>query len=208
MSTEAEIQHLRLANEELQSDMFACRQKEAEMLDFTQKLTDKNVRIQSEFTAVEAKAKELQQQHGPLHECIKGLTQKVKSLEESAAQERKARIQKCETLAKHLAEQTQLAQSLTQQLEDSQGENAVLKRKQQISMKEMTRELQQCRKKLEAFETSSPYNSLGVASRTGSNVSLNTGFCIGDLFISTLFYLFVVHYFFPFSFLSFLQGIL
>nr|XP_003701393.2 PREDICTED: uncharacterized protein LOC100882727 [Megachile rotundata] len=174
-STEAEINHLRMVNEELEADMSACRQKEAEMLDFTQKLTDKNVRLQSEFTATEAKMKKLEQEHGPLHERISELTDKIKILEEKIAQEQKLRMEECEILAKHLAEQTQAVQNLSQKLEDSQGENAVLKRKQQISMKEMTRELQQCRKKLEAFETSSPYNSLGVASRTGSNISLNTG---------------------------------
>ncbi|KAK9301697.1 hypothetical protein QLX08_006100 [Tetragonisca angustula] len=173
-STEVEIQHLRLANEELQADMSACRQKEAEMLDFTQKLTDKNVRLQSEFTAIEAKAKQLEQENGPLHQRINELIDKVKALEESLVVERKARIEECEALAKCLAEQTQVTQNLAQELEDSQGENAVLKRKQQLSMKEMTRELQQCRKKLEAFETSVPYNSLSVTSRTESNISLNT----------------------------------
>ncbi|XP_076631203.1 coiled-coil domain-containing protein 186 isoform X2 [Colletes latitarsis] len=172
-STEAEISKLRAANEELQSDMSACRKKEADMLDFTQKLTDKNVRLQSEFTAIEAKVKRLEEEHGPLHERISCLINKIKKLEESLAKEQKIRSEECEILAKHLAEQTQVAQKLAQKLEDSQGENAVLKRKQQISMKEMTRELQQCRKKLEAFETSSPYNSLGVASRTGSRDTLN-----------------------------------
>ncbi|XP_068978295.1 coiled-coil domain-containing protein 186-like isoform X2 [Bombus flavifrons] len=174
-STEVEIQHLRLANEELQADMSACQQKEAEMLDFTQKLTDKNVRLQSEFTAIEAKAKQLEQEHGPLHQSISELIDKVKALEENLAREKKARIEESEVLERCLTEQTQAAKSLAQQLEDSQGENAVLKRKQQLSMKEMTRELQQCRKKLDAFETSIPYNSLSVASRTGSNISLNTG---------------------------------
>lgn len=174
-STEVEIQHLRLANEELQADMSACQQKEAEMLDFTQKLTDKNVRLQSEFTAIEAKAKQLEQEHGPLYQSISELTDKVKALEENLAREKKARIEESEVLERCLTEQTQAAKNLAQQLEDSQGENAVLKRKQQLSMKEMTRELQQCRKKLDAFETSIPYNSLSVASRTGSNISLNTG---------------------------------
>lgn len=155
--------------------MFACRQKEAEMLDFTQKLTDKNVRLQSDFTAIQAKTKQLEQEHGPLHNRISELINKVKTLEESLAQERKTRIDECEILAKHLAEQTQIVQNLTQQLEDSQGENAVLKRKHQISMKEMTRELQQCRKKFETLKTSVPYNSLDPASRNGSNISLNTG---------------------------------
>jgi chromosome segregation ATPase len=166
---------LRLANEELRSDMQACRQKEADMLDFTRKLTDKNVRLQSEFTAIQTKANHLESQYGPLRECINELTNKVKSLEENLTQERKKRREECEILAKHVAEQTQLVQNLAQKLEDSQGENAVLKRKHQISIKEMTRELQQCRRKLEMYEATSPSNSLDVTSRTGSNTSLNAG---------------------------------
>ncbi|XP_017886485.1 coiled-coil domain-containing protein 186-like isoform X2 [Ceratina calcarata] len=177
-STEAEVQRLQASNEELQADMSACREKEAEMLNFTQKLTEKNVRLQSEFTAMEARGKRLEREHGPLHERINQLVVKVNGLEERVAEERKRRTEECEVLARHLAERTEAAEQLTRQLEDCQGENAVLKRKQRISMKEMTRELQQCRKRLETFETtSSSYNnsSLGVASRTGSNASLNTG---------------------------------
>ncbi|XP_020288076.1 coiled-coil domain-containing protein 186 isoform X2 [Pseudomyrmex gracilis] len=174
-SIEAEARQLRLSNEELQSDMQACRRKEADMLDFTQKLTDKNVLIQSEFTAIRAKADNLESEHGPLRDRINELTNKIKILEEDLMQERKKRREECEILAKHVAEQTQLAQNFAQKLEDSQGENAVLKRKHQTSIKEMTRELQQCRRKLEMFETASPSDSLDVTSRTGSNTSLNTG---------------------------------
>lgn len=163
---------LQSTNEELQSDMQACRQKEADMLDFTQKLTDTNVRLQSEFITIQTKANDLKSEQGPLRECINELTGRVKSLEDDLMQERKKRREECEILAKHVAEQTQLAQNLAQKLEDSQGENAVLKRKHHASIKEMTRELQQSRKKLEIFEATSPSNSLDIASRTGSNTSL------------------------------------
>ncbi|GAB1868831.1 hypothetical protein CAJAP_09910 [Camponotus japonicus] len=171
-SAETRILQLRSANEELQFDMQACRQKEADMLDFTQKLTDKNVRLQSEFIAIQTKVSDLESEHGPLHDCINELTNKIKVLEEDLMQERKKRREECEILAKHVAEQTQRAQNFAQKLEDSQGENAVLKRKHQISIKEMTRELQQCRRKLEMFEAASPSNSLDITSRTGSNTSL------------------------------------
>ncbi|XP_025155073.1 coiled-coil domain-containing protein 186 isoform X2 [Harpegnathos saltator] len=174
-SAEVEIQQLRSANEELQSDMQACRQKEADMLDFTQKLTDKNVRLQSEFIIIQRKADYLESEHGPLRDCINELNNKVKVLERDLMEEQKKRKEECEILAKHVAEQTQLAQNIAQKLEDSQGENAVLKRKHQISIKELTRELQQCRRKLEMFEAASPSSSLDIASRTGSNTSLNTG---------------------------------
>ncbi|XP_070153705.1 coiled-coil domain-containing protein 186 isoform X2 [Polyergus mexicanus] len=172
VSAEDQISQLRSVNEELRFDMQACRHKEADMLDFTQKLTDKNVRLQSEFIAIQTKANDLESEHGPLHDCINELTNKIKILEEDLMQERKKRREECEILAKHVAEQTQQGQDIAQKLEDSQGENAVLKRRHQISIKEMTRELQQCRRKLEMFETASPNNSLDIISRTGSNTSL------------------------------------
>jgi len=52
-------------------------------------------------------------------------------------------------------------------LEEAEGECAVLKRKQQQGTKELTRELQQCRKRLEQLEAG---GSLG--SRTDSSSSL------------------------------------
>ena len=41
-----EVERLRSEAVELLADMAACRRKEAELLEFTQKLTDKNVNLQ------------------------------------------------------------------------------------------------------------------------------------------------------------------
>lgn len=46
---------MRSTNEELMTDILACKSREAELLAFTQKLTSKNVELQSEFSAVESK---------------------------------------------------------------------------------------------------------------------------------------------------------
>ena len=46
--------------------MAACRRKESELLEFTQKLTDKNVGLQSAFTALEAKAAAVEGEHARL----------------------------------------------------------------------------------------------------------------------------------------------
>jgi len=43
---QAEIERLRSEAAEILADMAACRAKEAELLEFTQKLTDKNVTLQ------------------------------------------------------------------------------------------------------------------------------------------------------------------
>lgn len=51
------INLLKQRNAELESDMEVCRVREAELLLFTQQLTDKNVRLQSEFTTMETKVR-------------------------------------------------------------------------------------------------------------------------------------------------------
>nr|CAD7427999.1 unnamed protein product [Timema monikensis] len=174
LASQSEVERLRLSNADLQQDMAGCREREAELLDFTQKLTDKNVRLQSEFSATEAKAQQLELELIPLQRQITELESRLVALTTSLQQERQQRQGESQLLARHLAEKTQRADVLAQQLEDQQGENQVLKRKQAAALKELTRELQQSRKRLEAYEASSCTNSLGHDSRTSSCSSLNT----------------------------------
>lgn len=54
---QSECDQLRTSNAELLSDMAVCREKEAELLTYTQQVTDKNVQLQSQFSAVEAQVK-------------------------------------------------------------------------------------------------------------------------------------------------------
>lgn len=49
------ITELEEMNEELRQDTDSCREKEAELLMFTEKLTAKNVTLQSEYAILEAK---------------------------------------------------------------------------------------------------------------------------------------------------------
>nr|CAD7199273.1 unnamed protein product [Timema douglasi]CAD7410105.1 unnamed protein product [Timema poppensis] len=174
LASQSEVERLRLSNADLQQDMAGCREREAELLDFTQKLTDKNVRLQSEFSATEAKAQQLELELIPLQRQITELESRLAALTTSLQQERQQRQGESQLLARHLAEKSQRADDLAQQLEDQQGENQVLKRKQAAALKELTRELQQTRKRLEAYEASSCTNSLGHDSRTSSCSSLNT----------------------------------
>ncbi|XP_069697891.1 coiled-coil domain-containing protein 186-like isoform X2 [Periplaneta americana] len=173
-ASQGEVERLRLSNAELQQDMAACREREAELLDFTQKLTDKNVRLQSEFSATEAKAQQLECEQGPLQRQITELENRVSKLSQQLEQEQQQRKEESQLLARHLAERTQRAETLAQQLEDQKGENQVLRRKQASALKELTRELQHCRKRLDLYESSSGSNSLGQGSRASSCNSLNT----------------------------------
>ncbi|XP_074114735.1 coiled-coil domain-containing protein 186 [Cotesia typhae] len=168
LATESELQRLQAANKELQVDMDCCVQRENQMLEFTQKLTDKNVRLQSDFTITESRLKELEKELVPFREQVKELKARIKEITEELRDEKKKRADECELLARHLAEQTKMAENLKQLLEDSKGENLVLKRKHQMTIKELTREVGQLKKKLEGTSTDG-----AVQERTPSVLSLN-----------------------------------
>ena len=50
-----ELDAVRQDNEDMEQDMQRCRNKEKELLEFTQKLTETNVRLQSDLTAIQEK---------------------------------------------------------------------------------------------------------------------------------------------------------
>lgn len=174
VACQAEVERLRLSNSELLQEMETCRERESELLEFTQKLTEKNVSLQSEFNAVEAKAQQIEIEHNSCKRQISHLTSTNTNLEEELKREKSQRQEENQLLARHLAEQSQRADSLAQSLADQQGENQLLKKKNLVSLKELTKELQVCRKRLEQYENSAGSISLGQGSRTSSNTSLNT----------------------------------
>lgn len=177
-----EMERLRQTNVELQQDAAACREREAELLDFTQKLTEKNVRLQSEFSALEAKAQMLESEQQPLTRRLTDAETKVQSLMKELEEEQKLRQEENSILARHLAESTHRLEQTQQQLEDSQGEIEVLKRKHATSIRELTREIQQSRKRQEMAEntasmshhSSNSSTSIAQGSRTSSTSSINT----------------------------------
>ncbi|PNF15355.1 hypothetical protein B7P43_G00995 [Cryptotermes secundus] len=173
-ASHGEVERLRLSNAELQQDMAACREREAELLDYTQKLTEKNVRLQLEFSATEAKAQLLECEQGPLQRQIGELENRVSSLSQQLEKEQQQRQDENQLLARHLAEQTQRADVLAQELEDQKDENHVLRRRQASALKELMKDLQHCRKRLDLYESSSGSNSIGQGSRASSCNSLNT----------------------------------
>lgn len=156
-----QIQLLKQRNAELENDIAACRDREAELLLFTQQLTDKNVRLQSEFTALETKVQQLG--------CEQNLSKRALKEQETKSRilvnEVKENAEELERLKKILLEKNNLIEELKQEVNDRKGENLLLKRKYDLSLKEINKELQQYRKKLEVFESEK--------SSSSSNTSLN-----------------------------------
>ena len=91
------------------------RKKEAELLEFTEKLTEKNVTLQSDFNDLEARAAGLEEEHQRLaaaHARTEArLTEVLAELEVESSQRR----EETELLARKLAQATREATASAQQ---------------------------------------------------------------------------------------------
>ncbi|XP_033125049.1 coiled-coil domain-containing protein 186-like [Anneissia japonica] len=154
----AEVKTLHSNNMDLNSDLTTMRQKEADLLRFTEKITVKNADLHSENTTLQENVIQINQ-----------YTSELTSLKQFHGEE-------SELLRTKVNEKSKAVEQLTIQLEDARDDNKTLKRKHVANMKDITRQLQQARKRLETFEN--PENghkdSLSIGSRTSSNGSLDT----------------------------------
>lgn len=145
----SEISRLRDESTEIGEDMAACRRKESELLEFTQKLTDKNVGLQSAFTALEAKAAAVESEHARLAAKVGDLESGASQISVELSEERKRREEETALLARKLAEKTRVADLARQKAVDAENEVNVLKRKNAASLRELTRELKESKKRLD-----------------------------------------------------------
>uniref|UniRef100_T1JNM1 Coiled-coil domain-containing protein 186 n=1 Tax=Strigamia maritima TaxID=126957 RepID=T1JNM1_STRMM len=163
-----EIERIRQTNSELLLDMDACRNKEGELLEFTERLTSKNVMLQSEFAVLESKSQMLSLEKTRLVKLSEELENQIKYLKSQVEEEKQLRQQETQLLARKLAEKTKTAESLSIKLEEEANEN-----------RELTREIQSLKRKLDLSEsTHSVGNNLdpttGLNSRASSSGSLDT----------------------------------
>ena len=67
--------------------MTSCRAKEADLLDFTQKLTDKNVNLQSEYSSLESRVQTLEVENSRLNKLLATAEKRANDLEISLSQQ-------------------------------------------------------------------------------------------------------------------------
>lgn len=174
-SYQNEIDRLKETTEDLRQDMESCREREAELLNFTEKLTAKNVTLQSEYAILEAKKLSLETDRAPLEKYVRELEAKVTSLTENLKKEIMTRETDVKELSSQLAERTQNISEFKAKLEDQEAENQSLKHKYSITIRELTKEVQQYRKckQFDPTECNSSSDSVCLESRTSSCTSLN-----------------------------------
>uniref|UniRef100_L7M4F1 Putative signal transducer n=1 Tax=Rhipicephalus pulchellus TaxID=72859 RepID=L7M4F1_RHIPC len=179
-ASQQEVERLRQSAAEMQADMEACHLKEGELLEFTERLTTKSVQLQSEHSLLELKAQNLEEQNSKLTQEIAQLKKQNRDLTSSLEAEQKQRQQETQLLARKLAEKTKTIEKLTTQVQDAENEQRVMKRRHISSIKELSRELQLTKKRLEQQDAQgsprqgSAPEPLGLGSRTSSTASLET----------------------------------
>ena len=176
-SSQSQIETLKSDNVELTNDMAACQKKESELLEFTQKLTETNVTLQSDLSFAEGRASTLESEYTRLSNIVSELETTNGQLKIELEAESKNRKSETETLAKKLADALKQLETAKVSVIDANNEVSVLKRKNQASLRELTRELRECQRKLEQsnqnhLRIASP-SGLSQSSRASSNTSLN-----------------------------------
>ncbi|GBL96002.1 Coiled-coil domain-containing protein 186 [Araneus ventricosus] len=170
-----EIERLRLTNAELQADMNACHIKEGELLKFTEGVTDTNVKLQSAHSLLEVKAQALEDELAETKKILADLQQKHAHLVSEMEALKKEQEEEVQLLARKLAEKTKNVEKLNTKLDEAENENRVLKRRHIASIKELSRELHECKRRLDKYESTNGIRteSASLGSRSSSTASLD-----------------------------------
>lgn len=179
--SEAEmVRHLQTVESEqkktisdLEADILACHNKEAELLAFSEKMTAKNAQLQSEASGTLSKLDAVLLEKSKVEEQLELVETKQKKLEDEVKEKTLQFENEIKSLNVSLEEKTKVVSELTASLEESQDEFQVLKRKNAAHIKDLTRQLQQTRKQVEKLETNDSKENLSEESKSSSTNSLD-----------------------------------
>uniref|UniRef100_A0A8C6LSI8 Si:ch211-225b10.4 n=1 Tax=Nothobranchius furzeri TaxID=105023 RepID=A0A8C6LSI8_NOTFU len=173
MSLQEEVDGLTSQIADLQRDVLGSREREAELLGFTEKLSSKNALLQSESNALQSQ----------LDQVTNSFTELQGRLEETNKHKRSRRLKQEEVLRQQevqalqeerAALQTEVAKLKTR-VEELRDELVTQKRKQAANIKDLTKQLTQARKRLEQVENGGcDRDASSMGSRSSSSGSLNT----------------------------------
>lgn len=147
-----QVAELRTANGELQTEMDACRCRQDEMLVLTQKMAERNAALTSENTSLHSRLSTTTQECSALNSTLSELQATNERLVRNDDNMKKSFDSELSSLRSQLEERQRLSETLALELEDERAEIKTLKKKQALSLKELTRELQQLRKKVDGYE--------------------------------------------------------
>ncbi|XP_044758100.1 coiled-coil domain-containing protein 186-like [Coccinella septempunctata] len=170
---ERKLDLLEMKNKELEDDIYSCRVRETDTLLFSQQLSDKNAKLQSEnynlnnmIQVLKSEKYELNKLYTEFKENFIALSKQL-ACERKTNQHEKMKIScELETLQKNLTEQNRQNLKLKQQLLDLQGEICIIKKKHNSSLREFRKEIKLCKNNHDISSNSSCPSSLSLVSST------------------------------------------
>uniref|UniRef100_A0A8D3D8H3 Coiled-coil domain containing 186 n=1 Tax=Scophthalmus maximus TaxID=52904 RepID=A0A8D3D8H3_SCOMX len=167
---------------DLQHDVQGSREREAELLGFTEKLSSKNAQLQSESNALQSQLDQLTCSFTDLQAQLEETNRLLDDKSRQLKREEVLRQQEVQGLQEErTALQTEAAQLKTR-VEELRDELVTQKRKQAANIKDLTKQLTQARKRLEHVENGGcdrDVSSMGSRSSSSGSLNARHGGCSG-----------------------------
>ncbi|XP_069756084.1 coiled-coil domain-containing protein 186 isoform X2 [Narcine bancroftii] len=151
-SLKEEVDNLNAHITDLQEDIEGSRKKESELLVFTEKLTSKNAQLQSESNTLQMQLDKVSLREQQLSGQLEEFGQTNVELVDRLQKEQQLRQGDVKTLQNEIIAEQKEVSRLTLQVEELKDELATQKRKKATNIKDLTKQLQQARRRLEQME--------------------------------------------------------
>ncbi|NXR06403.1 CC186 protein, partial [Semnornis frantzii] len=159
---------------DLQKDIEGSRKRESELLIFTEKLTSKNAQLQSENNSLQSQLDKLSYSERELQNQLECVQQAKDDLATKLQKEEDQRKVEVETLQAQLASEQKELTALKTHVDELKDELATQKRKHAANLKDLTKQLQLARRKLDQMENGNYDKEVSsMGSRSSSSGSLN-----------------------------------
>ncbi|NXL07202.1 CC186 protein, partial [Mesembrinibis cayennensis] len=159
---------------DLQKDIEGSRKRESELLIFTEKLTSKNAQLQSENNSLQSQLDKLSYSERELQNQLECVQQTKDDLATKLQKEEDQRKLEVETLQAQLASEQKELTALKTRVDELKDELATQKRKHAANLKDLTKQLQLARRKLDQMENGNYDKEVSsMGSRSSSSGSLN-----------------------------------
>ncbi|NXK00380.1 CC186 protein, partial [Corythaixoides concolor] len=159
---------------DLQKDIEGSRKRESELLIFTEKLTSKNAQLQSENNSLQSQLDKLSYSERELQNQLEGVQQIKDDLVTKLQKEEDQRKLEVEMLQAQLASEQKELTALKTCVDELKDELATQKRKHAANLKDLTKQLQLARRKLDQMENGNYDKEVSsMGSRSSSSGSLN-----------------------------------
>ncbi|NXH27613.1 CC186 protein, partial [Myiagra hebetior] len=159
---------------DLQKDIEGSRKRESELLIFTEKLTSKNAQLQSENNSLQSQLDKLSYSERELQNQLECVQQAKDDLATKLQKEEDQRKSEVETLQAQLASEQEELSALKTHVDELKDDLATQKRKHAANLKDLTKQLQLARRKLDQMENGNYDKEVSsMGSRSSSSGSLN-----------------------------------